>query len=93
MAGGVTLAGELSVGLAGGVTLAGELRVALAGGVTLAGGLRVGYVGWRCHSGRRTESGVGLMSKIQNDRLFKPYPHDQSSTCQNIGKVIVMYYM
>ena len=35
----------------------------------------------------------GLMSKIQNDRLFKPYPHDQSSTCQNIGKVIVMYYM
>ena len=34
-----------------------------------------------------------LMSKIQNDRLFKPYPHDQSSTCQNIGKVIVMYYM
>ena len=35
----------------------------------------------------------GLMSKIQNDHLFKPYPHDQSSMCQNIGRVIVMYYM
>ena len=80
--------------MAGGVTLAGGLRMGLAGGVTLAGRRTESGVGWRCHSGRRTESGVGLMSKIQNDRLLKkPYPHDQSSTCQNIGKVIVMYYM
>ena len=32
---------------------------------------------------RSDSDGDGLMSKIQNDRLFKPYPHGQSSTCQN----------